>query len=59
MNVIDLFNLLSDCIDALINLIPKVIALASVIAAFLPPTNPFAGWVNRIAFNFNHAENKN
>ncbi len=51
-------NQASVALDAAIIFIPKVIALASVMAAFIPATSPLAIWINRLAFNFKHAQNK-
>lgn len=51
-------NQASVAMDSAINFIPKVIAFASVMAAFIPATSPLAIWINRLAFNFKHAQNK-
>ena len=59
MDIVNILNTTSSVIDSLIGLIPKIIALASVTAAFLPPTAPYAVLINKLAFNFRHAANKN
>jgi hypothetical protein len=54
----------SDVVDALTNFVPKVVMLASVLAALLPPPEQSGflskvhGWINTIAFNVKHAKNK-
>ena len=55
---------LSALLSSLETLIPKVIAGASVMAAFMPPASNDSVWskihtgINWIAFNFKNAKNK-
>lgn len=63
-NIIDILNNLSSLLTIATDLLPKIVAFASVLAAFLPPAgdgSAFAkvhGVINLLAFNFKHAENK-
>ena len=62
--ITEILNSTSALSDALTNFVPKAIGTASIIAAMLPPpeSGGFLGkvhkLVNKIAFNFHHAENK-
>ena len=54
----------SDLLDALSNFIPKLIAFASISAAFFPPVaghtwlSKIHTFINMAAFNFKEAKNK-
>jgi flagellar biosynthesis protein FliQ len=61
---ISIIQYASDLLDGIINFIPKLIAFASITAAFLPPVTG-ASWLSKIhlfinmaAFNFKEAKNK-
>lgn len=62
--LIESINSASDVIDAVSNLVPKIIGFASIAAAFLPKPegngvlSKVHGYINRVAFNFKHAQNK-
>lgn len=55
----------SEVVDALIDFVPKVVMLASVLAAFLPAPEKEGflsrvhKWINLAAVNVKHAKNKN
>ena len=54
----------SDLLDVLSNFIPKLIAFASISAAFFPPVaghtwlSKIHAFINMVAFNFKEAKNK-
>ena len=54
----------SDLLDVLSNFIPKLIAFASISAAFFPPVaghtwlSKIHTFINMVAFNFKEAKNK-
>lgn len=60
----DTINNVTTIIDAATNLVPKIIGFASIAAAFLPKPegegllSKAHHYINQVAFNFNHAENK-
>lgn len=59
MSVIDLFTSTNTVLDHLMSIIPKIIALAAVIAALIPETTPIIGsLLHKIAFNVGKAANK-
>ena len=62
--VINTLNSLSGAVDAIIGLLPKLVALSAALAAFLPLPAPGDGfyaqahkWINALAFNFRNAQN--
>lgn len=64
--IIETINTLSNIFDALTNIVPKVVALSSMLAAFIPrPETDESFWgrvhkyINLTAFNFKHAKNSN
>jgi hypothetical protein len=62
--MIEFINNISSIIDSLTNLVPKIIGFASIAAAFFPSPDgdgfmsKLHKYVNAVAFNFKHAENK-